>query len=36
LGKSNVYRAIVGVLEGIGYEHRTSVSAFWAGYNKIN
>lgn len=36
LGKSNVYRAIVGVLEGVGYEHRTSVSAFWAGYNKIN
>lgn len=36
LGKSNVYRAIVGILEEIGYEHKTSVSAFWAGYNKIN
>lgn len=36
LGKSNVYRAIVGALEGVGYEHRTSVSAFWAGYNRIN
>ena len=36
LGKTNVYRAIVGTLEDLGFNERTAVSAFWAGYNKIN
>lgn len=36
LGKTNVYRAIVGTLQDLEYDERTSVSAFWAGYNKIN
>lgn len=36
LGKTNVYRAIVGTLEDLGYDSRTSQSAFWAGFNKVN
>lgn len=36
LGKTNVYRAIVGTLGDLGFSERTAISAFWAGYNKIN
>ena len=36
LGKTNIYRAIVGTLEDLGYDERTSRSAFWAGFNKVN
>ena len=36
LGKTNIYRAIIGTLEDLGYDQRTSRSAFWAGFNKVN
>jgi hypothetical protein len=36
LGKTNVYRAIIGTLEDLGFSERTAISAFWAGYNRIN
>lgn len=36
LGKTNIYRSIIGTLEDLGYDSRTSQSAFWAGFNRIN
>ena len=35
LGKTNVYRSIVGTLNELGFDQRTAESALWAGLNKI-
>lgn len=35
LGKTNLYRSIVGTLSSLGFEGRTAESALWAGLNKI-
>ena len=35
LGKTNLYRSIVGTLNNLGYDQRTAESALWAGLNKI-
>ena len=35
LGKTNLYRSIVGTLNSLGYDQKTAESALWAGFNKI-
>jgi hypothetical protein len=35
LGRTNLYRSIVGTLNSLGYDQKTAESALWAGFNKI-